>query len=70
MHSKSVLQILTLAALAALSGCAGFTLGSFNYCAKESACKSEVRPFRPGEALPPGAAGAASAPSLPVVTPR
>lgn len=59
------LIVLSLAAL--LSGCAGFTVGSFNYCAKDSACKSEVTPFRPVEALPAGSAGAPSAVALPLV---
>lgn len=50
-----------------LTGCSTFTLGSFNYCAKDSACASEVRPFRGVEAVPVAASGAAGAAEVPVV---
>ncbi len=50
-----------------LSACAGFQLGSFNYCAKDSECANSVRPFRSVEAVPVAASGAASSVALPLV---
>jgi hypothetical protein len=60
--------ILILAAALLLTGCAGFTLGSFNYCAKDTECASSARPFRPGAAVPAGAAGQATGTPVPLVS--
>ena len=50
-----------------LSACAGFTLGSFNYCAKDSECANSVRPFRSVAAVQSAGPGASGATALPVV---
>lgn len=51
----------------ALSGCAGFKLGSVMYCASATACTMRADPFRPVETVPPGGEGAAGAIALPLV---
>lgn len=61
--------LLAILALAALSGCAGFTLGTVLYCAKDTACDAKVSPFRPVEAVPVATAGSTSGAALPLVKP-